>query len=109
MKAIATKTDKCKGLFFRGYSSIFFNYKKGKLECRSGISLLKKDSCKGCGNSCERFFLEEMQDIIDCEGIIIPEIENGAIYQIRVVNITTEWESGQIDGYDFEVYKKEEK
>ena len=108
MKAIATKTDKCKGIFFRGYSSTFFNYKESRIERREGFRLLKKESCKGCDHSCEHFFLEEMHDIIDCEGTIIPEIEDGVIYQIRVVNISTDYESGHVAGYDFEFYKKEE-
>lgn len=108
MSTVEKQVDKCKGLFFKGYSSTFFNYKQGRIERRSGFKLLKKQSCKGCVHSCEQFFLEEMHDIIDCEGTIIPEIEDGATYQIRVVNISNDWESGHVDGYDFEFYKKEE-
>ena len=108
----------CVGLLFRGYSSTYC--KDGEIGRREGFRLLKRKSCKGedyCKSwdgedlstySCEHFFLEEMSEMLDCDCVIIPEIEDYALYRIRVTNETTDWESGYCDGYDFEFYKVEE-
>ena len=39
--------------------------------------------------------------------VIVPEIKDGALYRIRVINETYDFESGHCDGYDFEFYKVE--
>lgn len=106
--------NKCKGLVFRAYSSTFFNYKNGKVEKREGFRLLKSKSCKGCAGTgriaCDRWYLDDMDDIINCEGLIFPKyVEHGALYGIRAINITRDWESGYVDGYDFEFFKLEKK
>ncbi len=108
MVNVIKKGKTCKGLFFRGYSSIFYNHKEDKVERREGFRLLKNKSCKGCPDMCFHFMLEEMHDMIDCKGLIFPEIVDNGLYTLRITNITKDWESGQTDGYDFEFYKIKE-
>ena len=52
--------------------------------------------------------LDEMTEMLNCEGVIIPNIEDGALYGIRVTNETHDWDSGYCDGYDFEFYRIKE-
>jgi len=108
----------CKGLLFRGYSSLYYD-NDGKIERKEGLRLLKRKSCNAfedCGSyagdvlkmRCDWWMLDEMREAIDCEGVIFPEIEDKALYRLRVVNETYDWESGYCDGYDLEFYKVEE-
>ncbi len=105
----------CEGLLFKGYSS---EYCKGtEIGRREGLRLLKRKSCKGypdcksydgediSTHRCDHWFLEEMGDMLYCECVIMPPIENEELYKVRVVNETFDWESGHCDGYDFEFYK----
>ena len=114
---LAEKGLVCEGLLFRGYSSTYC--KDGEVGKREGFRLLKRKSCKGgddCKSwdgedfatySCDHWFLEEMGEMLP-EGVVIPEIENYALYRIRVINEIYDFESGHCDGYDFEFYKVEE-
>jgi hypothetical protein len=95
--------EECKGLFFRGYHSIFWDSKQHKLETKSGLRLLKRKSCKGC-EKCG-FFLDTINEMMNCGGLIIPEIEDWGTYSIRVTNINKDWETGLVDDYDLEFYE----
>ena len=107
----------CDGLLFRGFSSTY--YHDGTIGRKEGIRLLKRQSCKGGDDCkswdgedfstycCDTWFLEEMNEMLP-DGVIIPDIEDGALYRIRVVNETYDFESGYCDGFDFEFYKVEE-
>jgi len=109
----------CDGLLFRGYSSTYCQGEE--IGRREGFRLLKRKSCKGypdcksydgkniSTHKCDHWFLDEMSDMLDCDGVIIPAIENNALYRIKVVNETHDWETGYCDGFDFEFYKVEEK
>lgn len=108
----------CKGLFFRGYSSIYYD-NDGKIERKEGLRLLKRKSCNAfedCGSytgdvskmRCDWWMLDEMTDQLDCDCVNFPEIEDRALYSLRIVNETYDWESGHCDGYDLEFYKVEE-
>lgn len=97
--------EKCKGLIFRGYSSIFYDDLTKRVEYKQGIKLLKRKSCLGCPQCF--FFLDEMPDIIDVDCLIFPEggIENGKLYTVIVTNISKDWETGCTHSWDFEIVK----
>jgi len=107
----------CEGLLFKGYSSIY--YKDGEINRKEGLKLLKRKSCKGgekCKSydgenvmsiHCDHWFLDEMSEMLDGDYVIIPEIEDGALYRIRIANEITDWETGALDAFDFEFYKVE--
>lgn len=107
----------CQGLFFRGYKNTFWS--DGRYETKQGMRLLKRKSCKGweeCDSynketddmKCDYWLLDDMRDMIDIEGIIMPEVEDGALYVLRMTNVETDWETGIVDGWDYEFYKVEE-
>jgi hypothetical protein len=103
-------SDKCKGLFFRGYRSMFMSgggmvSHSEKIELKQGIRFLKGKSCAGCPQ-CGWWWDSLAEDISD-ENIIFPEIKHGAIYSIRVINESTDYETGYIDDYDTEIFKVE--
>jgi len=90
---------KCKGLVFRGFSSMFFS--DGRLEERRGIRLLKRESCAGC-EKCG-FILDDLSEQVIIGSMIIPEIEHGKLYEVIVTNESRDWETGYVDDYDLEV------
>lgn len=109
----------CKGLLFRGYSSTFYNESKGTIDKREGLRLLKKQSCHGkpCESydgehieswRCDWSMLEYLNDLISSGSVIMPDIENGALYKVRTINQSRDWETGVLDSWDIEFYKVEE-
>ena len=108
MKLDVNKTErsKCNGLVFRGYSSRFFDFKSKRLEKKEGFRLLKRESCKGC-QFCG-FYFDDIDIMLEQDQIIFPkEIKSECLYGIKVVNEERDWESGQIDGWDYEIYEIE--
>ena len=93
--------DPCKGLIFRGHRTMFV--KDGRIELKQGVRLLKRKSCKGC-DKCE-WWWDSLNEDVENEHIIFPEIEHGALYSIRVVNESRDFETGYVDDYDTEIYK----
>lgn len=111
------RTTSCKGLFFRGYSSTYYD-NDGKIERKEGLRLLKRKSCnafEGCNSfdddiskiRCDWWMLDEMRESLDYDCVIFPEIENKVLYSLRITNETYDFESGHCDGYDLEFYKVE--
>jgi len=101
---VETETlDQCKGLVFRGYSNTF--YSNGRIERKEGIKLLKRMSCSGC--SCCGWILDYINESIDCDCIIFPDIQDGQLYSIRMINMSRDWETGYIDDFDLEIYQLE--
>lgn len=108
----------CQGLFFRGYSNTFWSC--DKYETKRGMRLLKRKSCKGfekCDSydektedmRCDHWFLGDMPDMIDIEAVIMPEeVEDGALYSLRMTNVETDWETGHCDHWDYEFFKVED-
>ena len=93
----------CKGLVFRGYNSTF---KSGNHVGRhQGIKLLKRQSCPGC-EKCG-YLLDSLYDSISDESLEMPEIENGELYSIDIVEDGRDWESGICDDWHTRVYKIE--
>ena len=91
----------CKGQVFKGYASLFCH--KGRVERRQGIRLMKSLSCPGCEHCGGGWMLSEGPDHIDCGTLLMPEIENGKLYEIRMANESRDWETGYIDEYDLEI------
>jgi hypothetical protein len=99
--------NECKGLVFRGYASSFYDIKRGRVEWREGIRLLKKKSCPGC-EECGGM-LDSLPDMIYCQGVISPEggIEDGKLYTMTVTNISKDCESGIVDDWDLQIIQVE--
>lgn len=100
LDVIPQKETDCKGLFFRGYKNLYYD---GGVHLKQGLKPLKRMSCKGCSKC--GWYDEQIFEMIGSEGVIIPEIEDGALYSVTVTNISTDWETGYCDGYDFEFFK----
>lgn len=98
------KPPPCKGLVFRGYVNNFFS--GGKIEMSQGLRLLKRKSCPGC-MQCGSM-LDDLHEFMCDEGIIMPDIEPGKLYGVRVTNLSRDYESGYVDSWDVEAYKLEE-
>jgi len=88
----------CKGLFFRG---VVNNYLSGsEFVSTKRMRPLKRMSCKGC-EKCA-WMLEQLPEFINTD--YAPDISdtvNGALYQLKVGNISKDWETGYIDDYEF--------
>ena len=101
----AKTESNCKGLFFRGYHSLF--YSNDRFEKKQGIKFLKRKSCAGCENC--GWLIDEAKELIANEsGFIMPDIINGALYALKVTNESRDWESGLIDEYDIEIVQIED-
>lgn len=74
----------------------------GHIGYHQGIKLLKRKSC-----TCEKCnsMLDVVHDAISDKYLIIPEIEHGELYSVRICNESIDWESGICDSYDVEVFK----
>ena len=102
-----TETSKevtCKGLIFKGYTSLFTS--DNKIERREGVRLLKRKSCPGC-TKCT-WMLEELDEHAYHRSVILPEIKDGAYYRLIVANLSTDWETGIADNYDLKFIKEKE-
>lgn len=93
--------EPCKGLFYRGFSSMFFDGKK--IERREGIRLLKGRSCSGCSECV--WMQDNLSEEISCGNIIMPDIDHGALYSVRIINESTDWETGIVDSWETEIFK----
>lgn len=93
--------ESCKGLIFRGYSCVF--EMNGKIERKEGIRLLKRESCPGCKDC--GYLMDEIREAVCSHTLILPDIEHGALYSVRLINLSKDWETGIVDSYDIEIYK----
>lgn len=93
----------CIGKVYRGRRNSFVN-KKGEYVYQERMLPLKKQSCPGCKH-CDYLF-DELYDGLSLP--IIDNIEDGALYRLKVVNESMDWETGIIDDYDLQFVKIEE-
>jgi hypothetical protein len=99
--ATPAKEETCKGLVFRGYRN-FFTSKERRIELRQGVRLLKRLSCPGC-DKCGWYFDYINEDV---DATIFPAtIKDGALYSVRAINMSKDWETGYIDAMDVEIYE----
>lgn len=102
---LVKEDEKCKGLTFRGHSSQFFHCDRGRIEKRERLQLLRRESCPGC-LLCSWFF-DDMHDVMSTDDLVWPEkIEEGKLYTIKAVNIHTDWETGGVEDFQFEIVEK---
>lgn len=100
------KKEVCGGLFYRGRVNHYIN-SNGAYIADVRMIPLRRKSCKGC----ERcgFLQDDLKESISCETFpIMDNIIDGAIYELRVTNESTDWETGHVDDYDLEFFKIEE-
>lgn len=100
---------KCEGKMYRGHVNAFLNT-KGEYVYRERMVPLKRQSCPGCLN-CDSLseLLNEFVSLGTTDSYpIIRDIEDGALYGLRVVNESKDWEIGTTDDFDLEFVKIEE-
>ena len=102
------KKDRCLGKIYRGYHSQWYDSMSGKIGFKTGLTPLKRKSCKGC-EQCN--WLDENLDFFyDDEGFVreLESIEHGKLYYIDFVVTGHDYESGLIDEWHLEVKKYKE-
>lgn len=87
--------ETCKGLFFRGV--VNKHWFGDKYRITKELRLLKRKSCRSC-EYCGYLTDELNQDVI----VIEPEVEHGALYELKVTNVSRDWESGIVDDWSLE-------
>jgi len=98
------KEEPCKGLIFKGYTSLYTS--DNKVERREGVRLLKRKSCSGC-KECT-WMLEDLDEHVYHRSLILPEIENGTYYRLITTDISTDMETGIINNYNLKFIKEKE-
>ncbi len=107
---LGSKTNlehQCSGRFFRADRGWYHNPTDGSYVATQRLRPLLKMSCPGC---CICFdLMTELDECLSefwpndfdvCTGLT--EITHGKLYQARVTNISTDWESGVVDDWDIE-------
>jgi len=93
--------EPCKGLCFRGYTNT--HWFGDKFRVTNELRLLKKRSCPGCAQC--SYLTEELQSNVI---VLTPEIEHGKLYELRVTNVSRDYESGIVDDWNVEFCKVRE-
>lgn len=100
------KTNLCDGLLYRCRINNFINNSGVYIEKVSFVPL-KRMSCKGC-EQCG-FLIDDLKEFLANETPpIYDNLENGAIYELVVCNVSTDWESGYVDDWELCFKKVEE-
>ena len=98
----------CKGIVYKCEITRYIN-KKGQYVEKMIMALQKRLSCQGCSPQCQLHRADGVSESIDMGKFpILRNPENGAYYGIHAVNMHRDWESGQVDDYDWEFYKLKE-
>jgi hypothetical protein len=99
---LTPKAEPCQGLIFR-YNREHWIGKAGDLNFRDRFRWNKTLSCDGC-EKCDWMWddLGEFMGVY-MDGIIFNNPTQDKLYRLSVVNITRDWESGHVDGYDLEM------
>lgn len=95
--------EECKGLFFRvSVNDYYFVRERNEYTYSTRIRLLKSISCPGC-SQCQWL----LDDYGECGAMpILPDdLRNGDVVTIAVTNISHDYETGYVDGYDLEFVK----
>lgn len=90
----------CKGLFYRGRVSSFID-KSGGYTYREYMAPLKRMSCPGCAQ-CAWLRDSLSESVCYGDAPIIKDIKDGAVYLLKVVNESRDFETGHIDTWDME-------
>jgi hypothetical protein len=99
-----TQPKKCGGMFYRLYREAYTGG-AGDVNFKTRFRPQKKLSCEGCG-VCLHLTCEDMdilfEQFLDNRCDVNPNAKNGTLYQLKVTNISTDWETGYVDDYDLE-------
>lgn len=96
-----TKPDECKGRFYRVRDSRYLSTRGRVVHTREFIPL-KRKSCFGC-EECgwiDDDLVEFKYNVLEEDGLC-----DGDIVTITTANISRDWESGWVDGYDLQFVK----
>ena len=100
--------NSCKGRYYRGRKNTFVS-KKGEYYYIEKMIPLKKLSCVGCEH-CD--YLDDELNEFTSSGYLLPtinNIEDGGLYKLELVNVSTDFETGYVDDYELEFVKIMEK
>lgn len=105
LKPVPVETgESCKGLVFAYRASEFINA-KGEFVQTQRMVPRKRLSCKGCSQC--TYMMDDLQEHIGC-GIPIlgmDEAKQDELYSLQVVNVTVDWETNVVDGWDLKFVK----
>lgn len=96
---------KCKGLVFRYSENTFLSVEKGIYQTQARFKVLKRKSCNGC-EFCG-YLLETLSEDLAAEhNPILPQNpSSNKLYGLRVINESTDFETGYVDSFDMEFYE----
>ena len=97
------KAITCTGRFYR---CVVNNYvdNKGDFTTKITMVLVKRLSCRGCGKC--GWQEDDIHENTVCDHPpIIREIEHDGLYELRMTNVGTDWETGYVDSWDLEYFK----
>jgi len=98
----ANEKPPCKGRIYRGLISAYVG-SRGEYVYQEKMLFLKRKSCKGCSDcGFLEEFLHEFACDIDGNLPIIKNIKDQALYELKVVNISRDPETGYADDWDLE-------
>jgi len=84
----------CKGKVYRVCESKFMR-KNGTVVIQREYRFMKRLSCTGC-QMCDYF----EDDLREFEYKVIEGGNDGDLVELKMTNVTLDWESGFVDGYD---------
>ena len=99
---IKDKKD-CKGQIFKCVVNNHIDT-NGSYVQKFTMKMLRRKSCKGC-QYCEYLDEYAREEIDNVGEILVDNPQHNALYQLSVVNITTDWETGFADDFDMEFVK----
>ncbi len=94
--------EECKGLFFRVSVNDYFVRERNEYTYSTRLRLLKSISCPGC-NQCQ-WLLDNYGECGDIP-ILPDDLSNGDVVTLGVTNISHDYETGYVDGYDLRFSK----
>ena len=89
------KEGECNGLLFRVRENVYYS-KNGCIVKDRRYVPLKRKSCK-CGKCIS--MLDDIRDGVE----VIDGGEEGDIVRLVMVNMSTDWETGYLDNWDYEM------
>lgn len=103
------KEPPCKGLFFRCEITSYIGSDRD-VNFKTRFRFLKRMSCPGCAQ-CGAMWDDLREGLCDPKysNVIFESGQIGELYQLKVTNISTDWETGYVDDYDLEFVRVEEK
>jgi hypothetical protein len=99
------KNDVCKGLIFKCKVNNFIN-SKNEIIFSTRFIPVKKLSCQGCP-TCGALMDSLKESLIYGILPLTTTSEDGKLYMLGFSNVSTDWETGQVDDFDLEFFPLE--